>query len=528
MEEKDLLAPEDYNMVMEVEQYAQEKDKKALIYVDDQGNRKEVTYATLMANVNKIGNILLENGLKKGDKILVSVPRIFEAYEVYLAGLKTGIIIVPSSPMLTTEDLQYRVTHGEIEGVVAYAEFTEPFKGIQEYDNMIKFSIGKEVEGWNIIDDLKESASEELAIKTQSKDDIAFLPYTSGTTGNPKAVVHTHSWGYAHLRTVASNWLGIEEEDKVWATAGPGWQKWVWSPFVSVLGSGAVGFIYNGKFEAETYLTLLEEEKINVLCCTPTEYRLMAKSEKLNDISLKHLHSAVSAGEPLNRKVIEVFQDQFNLTVRDGYGQTENTLLLGIMRDMEVKPGSMGKPTPGNHVEIIQKDGNAAPINEVGDIAVGLDSPALFKRYFKDETRTKARIRGDFYITGDQASKDKDGYFWFEGRDDDIIISSGYTIGPFEIEDVLVKHPTVAECAVVGSPDADRGLVVKAFIVATQNIPETEKEQLIKELQDYTKKHTAPYKYPRKIEFIEELPKTSSGKIRRIELRNLEKERNPL
>lgn len=526
MEERNLIAPENYNMVMEVEQFAKQEEKTALIYVDEQANRKEATYATLMDNVNKIGNILLENGLKKGDKILVSVPRIFEAYEVYLAGLKTGIIIVPSSPMLTTEDLQYRVTHGEIQGVVAYVDFVDAFKGIQEYENMIKFSIGEKVAGWHYIDDLKESASNKLDIKTHSKDDIAFLPYTSGTTGNPKAVVHTHSWGYAHLRTVASNWLGIKEDDKVWATAGPGWQKWVWSPFVSVLGSGAAGFIYNGKFEAETYLTLLEEENINVLCCTPTEYRLMAKSPKLNDISLKHLHSAVSAGEPLNRKVIEVFQDQFNLTVRDGYGQTENTLLLGIMKDMEVKPGSMGKPTPGNHVEIIQKDGTVAPVNEVGDIAVELNSPALFKRYFKDEARTKARIRGDFYITGDQASRDEDGYFWFEGRDDDIIISSGYTIGPFEIEDVLVKHPTVTECAVVGSPHEERGLVVKAFIVATDPVAESEKEELIKELQDYTKKHTAPYKYPRRIEFIDELPKTSSGKIRRIELRDLEKERN--
>src|SRR5699024_5181442 len=221
-----------------------------------------------------------------------------------------------------------------------------------------------------------------------SKDDIAFLPYTSGTTGNPKGVVHTHAWGYAHLRTVAVNWLDINRDDIVWATAAPGWQKWVWSPLVATLGSGATGFIYNGRFHSETYLRLLEEEKINVLCCTPTEYRMMAKSSQLSSYNLQSLRSAVSAGEPLNREVIDLFQRMHNITVRDGYGQTENTLLLGIMKDMEVKPGSMGKPTPGNEVEIVDDFGNPVDVGVVGDIALKRNSPALFQRYYKDEERT--------------------------------------------------------------------------------------------------------------------------------------------
>lgn len=524
MNQADLIAPDDYNIVMEIEQYAKQDNKLALLYMDQDGNKKELTYSQLMKNVNKIGNSFLEKGLKKGDKILVMVPRILEAYEVYLAALKTGIIIVPSSEMLTTSDLQYRVTHGEINGAVSYYSFVDAFKGLLQYEDMIKFSIGEHVEDWHHLDALKEAASGQLEMANTTKDDIAFLPYTSGTTGHPKAVVHSHGWGYAHLRTVSENWLGIGSSDKVWATAAPGWQKWVWSPFLSTLGSGATGFIYNGKFNGETYLSLLESEGINVLCCTPTEYRMMVQSDNLQKVNLHQLHSAVSAGEPLNRKVIEVFQEQFDLTVRDGYGQTENTLLLGIMKGMDVKPGSMGKPTPGNDVDIIKDDGTPASVGETGDIAVQLNCPALFKEYYKDEAKTKQTVRGDFYVTGDRAYKDEDGYFWFEGRDDDIIISSGYTIGPFEIEDVLVKHPAVAECAVVGTPDEIRGQLVKAFIVLRDGVEEVA-ETLVKQLQTYSKEKTAPYKYPRRIEFVDSLPKTSSGKIRRVELRELEKER---
>lgn len=525
MKDENLIAPNEYNIVMEIEQFAKDETKKALVYMDDASVKKELTYNQLMKQVNRVGNVFLENGLQKGDKVLVMVPRILEAYVVYLAALKTGVIIVPSSEMLTTKDLEYRVTHGGINGVVSYHTFSDKFEGINEYDELIKFSIGEEVKDWHYLDELKENASESLDFSSPSKDDIAFLPYTSGTTGNPKAVVHTQAWGYAHLRTVAANWLGISSADKVWATAAPGWQKWVWSPLLATLGSGATGFIYNGRFNPETYLSLMEEEAINVLCCTPTEYRLMAKSEKLKNVNLDQLHNAVSAGEPLNSEVIDVFQKQFGINVRDGYGQTENTLLLGIMKDMKVKPGSMGKPTPGNEVDIVDDEGQPVAVGKTGDIAVKVNCPALFKEYYRDEAKTKNAIRGEFYITGDRASKDEDGYFWFEGRSDDIIVSSGYTIGPFEVEDVLVKHPAVAECAVVGSPDEDRGQVVKAFIVL-KNEDEHNHDALVKELQDYSKQHTAPYKYPRRVEFIDALPKTSSGKIRHIELRELEKERH--
>lgn len=522
MKREELIAPENYNIVMEVEKHAQDVNKKALIWKDEQGNAKEITYEQLIKDVNKIGNVFLKSGLKRGDKIMIMIPRLIEAYEVYLASLKTGIVIVPTSEMLRTKDLQYRIKHGEVKGVVTYYPFVDQYEQIEEYDKLIKFTVGASVEDWVNLDDEREHVSDELEIAQTTRDDIAFLPYTSGTTGNPKGVVHTHGWGFAHLKTAPENWLGIGADDKVWATAGPGWQKWVWSPFLSVLGSGATGFVYNGKFDPQTYLKLLQDEEINVLCCTPTEYRLMAKVDNLDEYKLPKLHSAVSAGEPLNVEVIDTFRKYFNVTVRDGYGQTENTLLLGITKDMEVKPGSMGKPTPGNDVEIIDENGDIVGVNEIGDIALRRNSPALFREYYKDPEKTSMTQRGDFYITGDQASKDKDGYFWFEGRSDDIIISSGYTIGPFEVEDALVKHPSVQECAVVASPDEIRGNIVKAYVVLKDNV-KGNIEDLVKELQTHVKEHTAPYKYPRVIEFMDELPKTISGKIRRIELRNKEK-----
>lgn len=526
MKEVDLIAPSDYNIVMEIERHIKDEEKIALIFTDETKKRQEISYRELIQNANKIGNILLDAGLKKGDKVLIMVPRLIESYEVYLAALKTGIIIIPSSEMLTTADLQFRVTHGEVDGIISYYPFVDAYKDIKEYDRLTKFVIGKEEADWHFIDELKKSASTDLNYENPSKDDIAFLPYTSGTTGSPKAVIHTHEWGYAHLRTVSKNWLNIEDNDRVWATAAPGWQKWVWSPLLSVLGSGATGFVYNGRFKPRTYLKFLQDEKINVLCCTPTEYRMMAKVDDLEKYNLSELKSAVSAGEPLNREVIDIFQIKFDLSVRDGYGQTENTLLLGVMKNMKVRPGSMGKPTPGNEVDIIDDLGNPLGVGEVGDIAVKRNCPALFKAYYKDEERTEATMRGDYYVTGDRASKDIDGYFWFQGRDDDIIISSGYTIGPFEVEDVLVKHPKVKDCAVVASPDPVRGQVVKAFVVLKEPVAKESEHALIQELQSFSKKETAPYKYPRKIEFIDELPTTISGKTRRVILREREYQAN--
>lgn len=521
MNKKDLVAPDTYNIVSEIEKYIADENKKAIIFENAEGETHSITYNQLVKNANQVGNMFLKHGLQKGDKVLVMMPRSIETYEIYIAALKLGIVVIPSSEMLRTKDLQYRISHGEVKAIVVTADSIDEFKAVKEYNTLTKFIVGGEYEDWYTVDSESAKEIDELQIVETSKDDVALLSYTSGTTGNPKAVVHSHGWGYAHMQMAPKHWLSIKEDDIAWATAAPGWQKWVWSPFLSIMGSGATAFVYNGKFNAEKYLELLQDYKINVLCCTPTEYRLMAKLPNLTDYNLEHLHSAVSAGEPLNREVVEKFQTNFDLTVRDGYGQTESTLLIGFLKDTESRPGSMGKAIPGSHVTVINDDGELAEIGEVGNIAVPLDLPALFKGYYKDPERTAEPRIGDYYITGDLAKLDEDGYFWFEGRKDDIIISSGYTIGPFEVEDSLTKHEYVKECAVVASPHEIRGNIVKAFIILQEGVSAT--DDTVKTLQDYVKQDVAPYKYPRAIEFVEDLPKTNSGKIRRIELREAEK-----
>lgn len=517
------MAPEEYNLTEELDVFARDVNRLAIRFLDDKGHRKDISYAELMNTVHQYANALTKCGLKRGDKVLVVVPRIPEAYYCYLACLKAGIVIIPCSNMLRANDFVYRIQHSEAKAIIAHVQATD------EIDSMsvplpslqYKWVISGTKSGWESLEDVarNESVSFE-GVKTR-RDEMAFLPYTSGTTGNPKGVVHTHGWAYAHLQTAAKHWLGVREGDLVWATAAPGWQKWVWSPFLSTIGLGATAFVYNGPFDPNEYLALLEKEDINVLCCTPTEYRFMAKVDNLNRYRFPHLHSAVSAGEPLNRKVIEMFRDTFGINVRDGYGQTENTLLVGTMIGMEQRPGSMGKPTLEGQVVIVNEDGQPVAPHEVGEIAVHKEAAALFKEYYREPERTAQAFRGDYYITGDLARMDEDGFFWFEGRSDDIIISSGYTIGPFEVEDALTKHPAVKECAVVASPDEDRGAVVKAYIVLKDST-NLDEEALSKELQDHVKAHTAPYKYPRKVEFVESLPKTISGKIRRIELRQQE------
>lgn len=249
MKREDLLAPEQYNLVEEVEKFAADQSKIALIWENESGEKKNITYHRLIERVNKVGNVFLNHGLQKGDTVLVIIPRLIEAYEVYLGALKIGLTVLPSSEMLRAKDLQYRITHGDVKGIISYYPFIDQVKELKEAEPLVKFSIGQKADNWFYLDEEMELASSTLTAAETKKDDMAFLSYTSGTTGNPKGVVHTHGWAFAHLRTAAPHWLLIEEGDIVWATAGPGWQKWVWSPFLSVLGSGATGFVYNGKYD---------------------------------------------------------------------------------------------------------------------------------------------------------------------------------------------------------------------------------------------------------------------------------------
>ncbi|PLT32774.1 acyl-CoA synthetase MbcS [Bacillus sp. V5-8f] len=519
---KKFTAPENYNITQEIEKHA--SDKLALLYKNDDGLTESITYNQLIKKSNKLANGLYKLGLEKGDRVLIVTPRLIDSYIIYMACLKAGLVIIPSSELLRAKDIAYRLNHSKAKAVISYADFTNEIDAIDGELPYLhyKMTFGGEKEGWMNLDEVRDSASEDFNHLTTTRDDLAFLAYTSGTTGNPKGVAHTHSWGYAHIRIAAKEWLTIREDDTVWATAAPGWQKWVWTPFLSILGSGATGFVYQGKFSAEKYLMLLQEQKINVLCCTPTEYRMMVKTEGLHQYDLSDLRSAVSAGEALNREVIDVFKNTFNIQIRDGYGQTESTLLIGTLQGAEHRIGSMGKPIINGTVEIVDDEGIPVKTGEIGNIAIHKELPALFKMYYKDPEKTNSSYIGEYFLTGDRASKDEEGFYWFQGRSDDVIISSGYTIGPFEIEDALMKHPAVVECAAVASPDEIRGNVVKAFIVLRNGVEGS--TELTKELQDFVKQITAPYKYPRLIEFVEHLPKTDSGKIRRVVLRSLENE----
>lgn len=525
MNYQDWIAPERYNITSEMEKHPAER--LALKWLDEAGNHEDITYGALLEQANQLANGLKQLGLQQGDKVLVMVPRQIIAYVIYLACLKSGIIIIPSSEMLRAKDLAYRLRNSSARAVIAWSSVTSEVDSIDEElpDWAWKISVFADqtaapAEGWHALHQLMEQQPGSFTAADTHRDDMAILAYTSGTTGNPKGVVHSHGWGYAHLR-ITRPWLDIREGDIVWATAAPGWQKWIWSPFLSVLGWGVTGLAYNGSFKPHRYLELLQEHRINVLCCTPTEYRLMAKTEGLEQYDLSQLRSAVSAGEPLNQEVIHTFERHFNITIRDGYGQTESTLIIGNLKDAPIRLGAMGQSISPGLVEVIDEDGKPLPASEVGDIAVRTDMPALFHGYYLDPERKQASVRGDYFVTGDRASRDEEGYFWFEGRGDDIIISSGYTIGPFEVEEALMKHASVKECAAVASPDEIRGNVVKAFIVLRDGVEGS--PELVKELQNHVKNWTAPYKYPRKIEFVTDLPKTSSGKIRRIELRDAEK-----
>jgi acyl-coenzyme A synthetase/AMP-(fatty) acid ligase len=366
----------------------------------------------------------------------------------------------------------------------------------------------------------------ELPDSAQTADttagDAAFILYTSGTTKDPKGVTHTHGYCFAK-RMQAERWLDARAGELVWCTAGTGWAKSIWNVLLGPWSLGAPIVLHEGGFDAAERFELLQSLGVGVLCQAPTEFRLMAKLEGVDRYDLSGIRHAVSAGEPLNPEVIRVFRDAFGFTIHDGYGQTENSLLVGNLPGMEIRPGSMGLPSPGHEMAVIGEDGAELPPDEEGDVALRGRPPTLFAGYWDAPEETERVFRGEWYVTGDRASRDEDGYFWFAGRADDVILSAAYRIGPFEVESALLEHEAVAESAVVGKPDADRGEIVKAFVVLRPG--QAASAELALALQEHVKRVTAPYKYPREIEFVGELPKTRSGKIRRDELRELERQR---
>ncbi len=513
--------PSDYNIVDVVEAHAAKNpDKVAVFWEDASGNKRAVTFSELADKAHRFGAGLIKLGVKKADPVLHVLPRLPEALMAQLGTFVAGGVAVPCSEMLKPKEIAYRsvVSGGTV--IVAH-ESTAPAVEEAAKDSPLStlILIGGKRDGWISFDDLVAENPADGPKAPLSADDPMTINFTSGTTGNAKPVVHKHRWMYVHNRITGRYWWDASGYDVIWATTAPGWAKWYWSPIGVALTNGASQLMYNGRFDGERYLDLLERYKITKLCATPTEYRLFAQ---LPDMS-KHnivLKDALSAGEPLNVEPIEAFKRAFGVTIRDGYGQTESVCLVCNYPGLEVKPGAMGKPTPGPGVTLIDEQGNPVNKGEVGEIALRPDSPAIFDGYWKAPELDEEAFSGGWYRTGDLVRMDDDGYLFFEGRADDVILTSGYRIGPFEVEDALVSHPAVVEAAAVASPHRERGEIVKAFVVLAEGYSPS--DELVKELQDHVKSVTAPYKYPRAIEFVKELPKTMSGKIKRAVLKRRE------
>ena len=498
-----------------VEALATDRLRPALTFVDREGIVDRKSFADVAGDAARWAH-LLRSRLDRGDRVLIAVGKVPAWHGAILGALKGGLVAVPCPDMLRARDLAFRVRHSGARLVVADRSL-EP--EIQEMLTQIDGAISV-----IYLDDAREELRNYMPVaptEETAAGDTAFILYTSGTTKDPKGVVHTHAYTWAQ-RAQATHWLDAHEGDVVWCTAGSGWAKAIWNTLLGPWSHGAEVVLHEGAFDPEERMSLLQRLGVTVLCQAPTEYRMLAKLDKLANTYLPKLRHAVSAGEPLNPEVITRFQDALGLTIHDGYGQTENSLLVANAPGAPIRPGSMGLPTPGHDVAVIDETGHVCPPGVEGDLALIGRPPTLFTGYWNAPDETDAVFREGWYLTGDRATRDEDGYLWFVGRADDVIVSAAYRIGPFEVESALLGHPAVAESAVVGVPDSERGQIVKAFVVLRPG--HEPGPRLVGELQEHVKAVTAPYKYPRVVSFLEELPKTTSGKVRRNELRLLQDE----
>ena len=529
-----LEVPEHFNFGFDViDRWAQDRTKLAMVWADRTGTDiRNVTFYDLKLLSNRFANVLRGLGLQKGDRVFVMVPRRIEWYAVMLGSIKLGVIPLPSPNILVPNDVRYRVNQAEAAAAVVWHEHTDKVDEVRaECHSLRRFvCVGARKEGWESYEDLIGAASPRLNradVEPTRADDVMLIYFTSGTTKYPKMVPHTQaSYGIGHIVT-AKFWQDLKPTDLHWTLSDTGWAKAAWGKLFGQWQIGAAVMVHEaaGRFDPKIHLELIEKCGVTTFCAPPTAYRMLIL-EDLSRYDLSSLRHSCSAGEPLNPEVIRVWKEHTGTTIYDGYGQTETVNLIANFPGTPVKPGSMGRPVPGFHVDVVDDDGRPVPVGEEGHIAVRVkpEHPVgLFRGYWKNPEATAEAFVGDWYFTGDKAYKDEDGYFWFVGRADDVIKASGYRIGPFEVESALQSHPAVAESAVVGSPDPLRGTIVKAFVILAPGYEPS--DELVKELQDHVKRETAPYKYPREIEFVNELPKTVSGKIRRVELRKLEEER---
>lgn len=527
-------APEYYNFGYDVvdEWARRDRNKLAMIWANQRGEEKRFTFHDMSKLSNQAANLLIKLGITAGDRVFIMLPRLPEWWIFSLALIKLGAVQCPSPTLLTSQDIQHRIRYGKFKMVITDSENAHKFDEI--YDDCPSLGIRLLVDGErpNWISYHAEIAGPNstlsrhavkspVKIRTRSSAPMLLI-FTSGTSKYPKMVMHNFAYPLGHQIT-AELWHNLKPNDLHMTVSDTGWGKNLWGNYFGQWIIGVCLFIYDirGKFHADELLPLIEKYELTSFCAPPTVYRMMT----LNDIGrydFTELRECTTAGEPMQTETIRLWKESTGLTIREAYGQTETVCMIGTFRWVKPKPGSMGVPAPGWKVEIHDEEGKPVKQGEDGRIAVKIsdgDRPVgLFDKYLYNEPENKACFIGDFYYTGDRAYQDEDGYFWFVGRIDDIIKSSGYRIGPSEVEDVISHHPAVLEVAVVGAPDPLRGARVKAYIVLRPEFEAT--ESLVREIQNFVKKETAPYKYPREIEFIRQMPKTFSGKIKRDVLRH--------
>lgn len=518
--------PEFFNFGFDVvDRRARENDKLALIAIDRSGQRiTHHRYSDLERESNRFANALLSLGVRKGDPVLVVLPRIPEWYFVLLGCAKIGAIAMPGTNQLKAKDLEYRIQRSGARVAVVGPTHAQAIDAIAPMCPSLqhKLLVGEERVGWHPYESLcggQAPVIDPQSIMPTRSDETMLIYFTSGTTSLPKMVERDHAYALAHSIT-GRYWQDLRESDVHWTLTDTGWAKAAWGLLYPPLTAGATIVLYDGEgFDLPMHLDIIARFKVTTFCAPPTVYRVMAKAD-LSGADFSSLRHCFGAGEPLNPEAMRAWKLATGCDIYDGYGQTETINIVANFPGMPIRPGSMGKPCPGLHVDVVDDEGNIVADHEVGHIAVKITDPyppGLFRGYYGDPDTTAKAFRHGWYYTGDTARRDEDGYIWFVGRSDDIISSSSYRISPFEVESTLIEHPAVAEAAVVGKPDELRGQIVKAYIILAPGYSPS--EALALEIQNFVKEQTAPYKYPREIEFRQSLPKTISGKIRRVELR---------
>ncbi len=527
------IIPEHFNFAYDVmDQWAEEKpDKLALLWTNDEGDCKRFSFRDLKELSDRAASYFMQLGIGRGDMVMLILKRRYEFWISMLALHKIGAVAIPATHMLTTKDIVYRNNRASVKAIVcAGEEYIMQQVAASKADSPTLetlICIGpKQAEGFH--DWHKEWNDAPQFVRPavpNDNDDTMLMYFTSGTSGEPKMVAHNYLYAMGHL-TTGVFWHNLAEDSIHLTVADTGWGKAVWGKFYGQWFAGAAVFVFDHeKFTADKILRQIEQYRITSFCAPPTVYRFLIH-EDFSHYDLSSLRYCCTAGEALNPAVFDKFKELTGISLMEGFGQTETTMTLGTMPWTKPKPGSMGLPNPQYDIDLIKPDGTPCEDGEKGEIVVrtGNGLPVgLFKYYYRDEELTQSVWHDGLYHTGDVAWRDEDGYYWFEGRIDDVIKSSGYRIGPFEVESALMTHPAVVECAITGVPDEIRGMVVKATVVLHHDWKDKAGDDLIKELQNHVKHVTAPYKYPRIIEFVDELPKTISGKIRRVEIREKDK-----